>query len=330
LSNERIDPETLAAFLDGTLSASDRERLLRAAAQGGAVYEQLIEAQALLYDGVAGTEAIAPRVSVTAAPPAANRSPGEDPWWMRHAWKLGAILVAAGIAGIIFKRRADLPNASPNASLTAGTVQHVMALAAGANPDSAFGVGWDRIDWSITRGRTQSVDDGVYAFRLGVRFVDLAVASSSNDTSARHALGQTLVALASGAETGSPVAARIEALAAADQRPTVEEMSSICEDLRTLVNHPAAYDAAVWTESARAGARAKQATFFAPGGRPMRELKRIIAKLEELPPPGPGPTAEVLQALKQVDEQSRTSPADVSAIASMLDSTVARGGRLAP
>lgn len=326
MSTERIDPETLAAFLDGTLSASDRERLLRAAAQGGAVYEQLIEAQALLYDGVAGTEAIVPRVSVTTAQPLESRPSAKGSWWMRNTWKLGGILVAAGIAGIIWKRRAELPNASP----TAGTVQHVMALAAGATPDSAFGVGWDRIDWSITRGPTQSADDGVYAFRLGVRFVDLAVASSSNDTSARHALGQTLVALASGAETGSPVAARIEALAAADQRPTVEEMSSICEDLRTLVNHPAAYDAAVWTESARAGARANQATFFAPNGRPMRELKRIIAKLEELPPSGPRPTAEVLQALRQVDEQSRTSPADVSAIASMLDSTVARGGRLAP
>ena len=70
--------------------------------------------------------------------------------------------------------------------------------------------------------------------------------------------------------------------------------------------------------------------FFAPDGTPMRELRRIIAELEALPPPGPAPTAEVLQTLKQVDEQSRTSPTDVGAIASMLDSTVARGGRLAP
>ena len=326
MSKQRIDPETLAAFLDGTLSASDRERLLRAAAKGGTVYQQLIEAQALLYDGVAGAEASSPRISVAAAKPSESRPSTRGRWWMRHSWKLGAILVAASVVGVVLKRRAELHNVSP----TAGTVQHVIALAAGVNLDSAFGVGWDRIDWSITRGPSQSVDDGVYAFRLGVRFVDLAVALSANDTSARHALGQTLVALASGAETGSPVAARIEALAAADQRPTVEEVSGICEDLRTLVNHPAAYDAAVWTESARAGARANQATFFARDGRPMRELKRVIAELEALPPPGPGPTAEVLQALRQVDEQSRTSPADVSAIASMLDSAVARGGRLAP
>ena len=325
MSNERIDPETLAAFLDGTLSASDRERLLRAAAKGGAAYEELIEAQALLYDGVPGVEATPLAVSVSSDVASGDRSSPSRRWWTTGTtWKLGAFVLAAGIAGIVLQRRAG----SPDASLTAGTVQHVMALAAGTNPDSAFGAGWHQIDWSITRGPSQSVDDGIYAFRLGVRFVDLALAMSSNDTSARRTLGQTLIALASNAETGSPVAVRIEELAGADDRPSVAEVSSVSDDLRTLVNHPLAYDAAVWTESARAGARAKQATFFARDGSPMRELKRIIAELEALSPPGPAPTAEVLQTLKQVDEQSRTSPADVSAIASMLDSTVARGGRL--
>jgi hypothetical protein len=142
-------------------------------------------------------------------------------------------------------------------------------------------------------------------------------------------LSRTLVALASNAETGSPVVVRIEALAGSDS-PTVEQVSSVGDDLRTLVVHRAAYDAAVWTEAARAGARANHATFFARGGTPMKELRRVIAELEALSPPGPAPTAEVLQTLRQVDEQSRTSPADVGAIASMLDSTVARGGRLAP
>jgi len=325
LSKERIDPETLAAFLDGTLSARDRERLLRAAAQGGAAYEELIEAQALLYDGVAGEEATPLPVSVSSDLPSEPRSSPSRRWWTRGTtWKLGAFVVAASIAGIVLQRRAGSSGASP----TAGTVQQVMALAAGTNPDSAFGAGWHQIDWSITRGTSESVDDGIYAFRLGVRFVDLALALSSNDTSARRTLGQRLVALAASAETGSPVAIRIEALAAANTRPTVAEVSSVGDDLRTLVNHPVAYDAAVWTESARAGARANRATFFARDGAPMRELKRIIAKLEELGPPGPAPTAEVLETLKQVDEQSRASPADVSAIASMLDSTVARGGRL--
>ena len=328
MSNERIDPETLAAFLDGTLSARDRERLLRTAAQGGAAYEQLIEAQALLYDGVAAEDATPMAVSVAPEPPSGSRSSTGGRWWTSGTtWRLGAFLVAASIAVVVIvQRRAGSFDASP----TTGTVQHVMALAADANPDSAFGTGWHQIDWSITRGPTQSVSDGVYAFRLGVRFVDLAVALSSNDTSVRRMLSATLVALASSAETGSPVAMRIEALAGANARPTAEEVRSVGDDLRDLVIHPAAYDAAVWTESARAGARANQATFFAPEGTPMRELKRIIAELEAVPPPGPAPTAEVLQTLKQVDEQSRTSPGDVSAIASMLDSTVARGGRLSP
>lgn len=326
MSNERIDPETLAAFLDGTLSARERERVLRVAAQGGEAYDQLIEAQALLYDGVSGDEATPLTVSVASESPSGSASSTSRRWWTTGtAWKLGAFLVAATVAGIVLvQRRAT----SPNTSLTAGTVQHVMALADGADPDSAFGAGWHQIDWSITRGASESASDGIYAFRLGVRFVDLAVAVSSRDTSARRLLGETLVALASSAETGSSVAGRIEALAAAGKRPTVEEVSSVGDDLRTLVNHPAAYDAAVWTESARAGARAKQATFFAPNGTPMQELKRIIAELEALPPPGPSPTAEVLQTLKQVDEHSRASPGDVSGIASMLDSTVARGGRL--
>ena len=296
-------------------------------AQGGETYEELIEAQALLYDGVAGAEATPGPVSMPSDLPSEDRSATPPRWWNRGAvWTLAASLAAASIAGIVLlQRRAALPDAS----LTAGTVQQVMALAADTNPDSAFGTGWHRIDWSITRGPSQTVSDGVYAFRLGVRFVDLAVALSSTDTSARRMLGETLGALASSAETGSPVAMRIEAMAAADKRPTVEEVSGVGDDLRSLVVHHAAYDAAVWTESARASARANQATFFAPGGTPMRELKRVIAELEKAPPSGPDPTAEVLQALQQVDERSRTSPTDVRAIASMLDSTVARGGRLA-
>ena len=326
MSNERLDPETLAAFLDGTLSASDRERLLRTAAPGGDAYEHLIEAQALLYDGVAVEEARPLAVSVASDPPAKNRASTSARWWTSGTtWKLGALLMAASVTVIVLRWRAGLPDASP----TSGTVKHVMALAAGTNPDSAFGAGWHQINWSITRGASQPADDGVYAFRLGVRFVDLAVALSSSDTSTRRMLSRTLVALASNAETGSPVAVRIEALAGAD-RPTVEEVSSVGDDLRTLVVHRAAYDAAVWTEAARAGARANHSTFFARDGTPMKELRRVIAELEALSPPGPAPTAEVLQTLRQVDEQSRTSPADVGAIASMLDSTVARGGRLAP
>ena len=326
MSKERIDPETLAAFLDGTLSASDRERLLRTAAQGGEAYEQLIEAQALLYDGVPVEEPAPLSVLGPSDPPAKDRSSPGVRWWRSGtAWKLGALLVAASVTAIVFRQRAGSPDSSP----TAGTVKHVMALAAGANPDSTFGTGWHHIDWSITRGPAHPVDDGVYAFRLGVRFVDLAVALSSSDTTTRRMLSQTLAGLASNAEMGSPVAVRIEALAAADQ-PNVEEVSGVGDDLRTLVVHRAAYDAAVWTEAARAGARANHATFFAPDGTPMRELRRVIAELEALSPPGPAPTSEVLQTLRQVDEQSRTSPADVGAIASMLDSTVARGGRLAP
>jgi hypothetical protein len=326
LNSEHIDPEVLAAFLDGTLPASERERLLRAAAKGGAAYEQLIEAQALLYEGVAA--AASPRRAVSALPSATPRvaSAGNESGWGRAAtWRLGGLLAAASIAGILLLQRRD---GQPDASPTAATVQQVMALAAGTSPDSAFGPGWDQIDWSITRGPSESMEDGVYAFRLGVRFVDLALALSSTDTLAVRTLAQTLAGMAWNAETGSPVAARVEALAEADRRPTAAELSSVGDDLRTLAAHSAVYDAAVWVESARAGARARQTGFFAPNGAPVRELRRIIAELEAMQPNEPAPATEVLQALKRVDEQSRTSAADVGAIAAMLDSTVTRGGRL--
>ena len=48
LTNQRIDPETLASFLDGTLPDAERERVLESLAQGGEAYDDFVEARALL------------------------------------------------------------------------------------------------------------------------------------------------------------------------------------------------------------------------------------------------------------------------------------------
>jgi hypothetical protein len=326
LNSERIDPETLAAFLDGTLPASDRERILRALAQGGSAYEDLLEARALLDSGDAGTdEAPAPDSDPPVDPPAWSHGPAAPPWWRRaNAWGVGSFLAAAGIVAVLLVQRRDQ---SPATSPTAATIQRVIAAVTDApDLDSTFGRDWDQVNWSITRGPTQALDERVHAFRLGVRFVDFALASSANDPSARRRFAQVLAALAASAETGAPVAARVEALAAdTTRRPLATEIASTSDDLRTLVSEPAWFDVGVWSESARLAVRAGQTTFFARDDAPMRELRHIVAELDANRSAATRASDELIEPLRNLGEQR--AAANMSAIASVLDSTVARGGR---
>jgi hypothetical protein len=324
LNSEQIDPETLAAFLDGTLPASERERLLRLLAQGGAAYEDLIEAQALQ----AAELGAANRAPTASSPPIASLpdTPAEDTtWWRRRTiWGLAPILAAAGIAAAVLLQRED--GSRPPSSMVA-TVQEVSSASAGAaNLDSAFGAGWNEPNWSTVRGPSESLDDRVRGFRLGVRFVDFDLALSSNDTAARRTATRVLSSLAAGAETD--VVARVEALASDPaKRPTRADLAIVADDLRTLVNEPEWFDVAVWSETARLFARTRQTAFFADDAASMRELRRILAVLDETQPNGAQGDTDLVQPLRTLSKRRVTSAAELSSIMPVLDSTIARGGR---
>jgi hypothetical protein len=329
LTSERIAPETVAAFLDGTLPASDRERLLRELALGGAAYEDLIEAQALKDAGDTATQTTptpAPAPSPLTSGPANPPAPDAASWSRRrNMWGMGSLLAAAGIAAILFVQRS---NGSPGASLASVAVQRVTAAAEGADLDARFGVGWERVNWSATRGAVESLDERVHSFRMGVRFVDFSLALSSRDTEMRRSLSEALAALASSVTGGPAVAARIEELAAdSTGRSRPAKLRVVSDDLRALTSEPAWYDAAVWTESARLAARGGQAAFFANGDAPMHELGRIIDELAAAKPPVTGESDDLVQPLRHVAEQRIATPADLPLIAPLLDSTVARNGR---
>ena len=326
MNSESIDPETLAAFLDGTLQESDRERVLQALARGGAAYEDLIDVHALQQ---AGDIAVASPPVAAPAPSLGSRT-AEQPraasrrWRRPNMWVLPTFLTAASIATFVLLRGRD--HAS-TASPTIGTMARVTAAANGVDPASAFGAGWDQANWSTARGSTGSLDDRVYAFRLGVRFVDFALAVSSSNSDARYTLGQAVSVLASSALAGTPVAARVDAITAdSAMHPTAAELATLSEDVRALASQPDWFDAAVWSESARLAARARETAFFAHDSAPMRELRRIVARLNSGPSGGAAPN-EIVESLRRLAEQHLSSPVDFNAIGPLLDSTVARGGR---
>jgi hypothetical protein len=326
LNSEQIDPETLAAFLDGTLPASERERLLRVFAQGGAAYEDLIEAQALQ----AAELGVANQAPPASSPPIASLpdTPPEDTkWWRRRTtWGLAPFLAAAGIAAAVLLQRED---GSPPPSTMVATVQVVSSAGAGAaNLDSAFGAGWNEPDWSTVRGPRESLEDRVRGFRLGVRFVDFDLALSSNDTAAQRTTTRLLSSLAESAEMGTDVARRVEALASDPaKRPTRADLAIVADDLRTLVNEPEWFDVAVWSETARLFARTHQTAFFAADAAPMRELRRILPVFDETQPNGAQGDTDLVQPLRGLVKRRVMTAAEVRSIMPILDSTVARGGR---
>jgi len=329
LNSERIDPETLAAFLDGTLPADERERVLQALAQGGAAYDDLIEAQALWAGDEIGTAAPPPPVAPPQDPPLltprSTTKPG--PTYEARRWRrggvltIGSFLAAASIAGVVLVKGSFGASRSP----TSATLANLTATANGQDPTSLFGAGWDQVNWSITRGPSDLPDDRVRAFRLGVRFVDFAMAASSRNAESRRELGRMLSEIAAKAETGTAatgVAARVDSLTDSAQSPSGADLTALSDDLRTLVAQAAWYDAAVWSESARLAGRARRMAFFA-NDNVTRELRRIVSQMN-----ADSPTADVIQSLRRVSEQHLTTDADLGAILPLLDSAIAQGGRI--
>lgn len=328
MNNERIDPETLAAFLDGTLPAADRERLLSALARGGVAYEDLIEARVLLDAASAGA------TEEKSRPPPAAPALSFDPfgerrieWWRRgKTWGVGAFLTAASIATVVLLQRRSTADA---ATPLVRVIQSVSAGVGGtADVEAALGLGRDHPGWNRVRGASESVSERGRAFQMGVRFADQDVAFAAGDTAAGRAILGALARLAGEVETGAPVAARIRYLA--DSRappPAAADRRQVAAELRDLVREPHWFDLGAWSEAARFAAHSRQATFFAPNGPAMRELARIVAALDEAPEAERRAAESIVEPLRQLSQMPVASPSDLAPIAAALDSTVAQGGR---
>lgn len=265
MTTPHLDPELLAAFLDGAVTPDERSRVLQTIAASPEAYAEFAEAAAI-------REAL--HANEMSAAPAASTAPPLPARWRRIAVPL-SLLAAAGVAITVAVRlrpatgRADafaVVAQATNLNMTSGSG----SLSARLGPD------WERAGWSLTRGTGDDIAPPARAFRAGLRAAQLEAAVGARDS---IAIGNAVLALEQLlAETpgAGPTTTQLRSLASNTATIDADGRRVLAGQLSALLGAPDAFDLGVWVGTAQIAARAGDARFFAPGGAgsayPLREL----------------------------------------------------------
>jgi hypothetical protein len=309
--NDPVDPETLAALLDGTLSSEERARVLARIAKSEREYEALVETAALVGELNAN-----PTVAAPVSPVALVRDPIAPPATRKRSWRrptlVGPIVVAASLALVMVLRTKTA--SGPDAPLFAVI-------------ESAAGTERIPVDWPRTRGTSDNIPPEALSFRLGALFTDLDLAIAASDSASSRAISSELAALAATIPSAASTVLRIRAVA--DRGPagtSADERRKLADNLRTLNANAPWFDLGAWTQAARHAAHAGRAEFFRPDGSAIAELNRVLAEVERSPS-GDATVRGAVQRLRNAKPSGVRTSADVGVMSAVLDSTITDAGR---
>ena len=296
LTDDDLDEETLAAFIDGALPAAERERVVRALAADPDLYADFLEA-ARTADSA---RVPAPLTLHGQTRPEAKR---------RLRWLVVPSLAAAGIAAVLWFPRnqgaADAIELIPSAALAA----------AGRTPGAGgLPLRWDEPGWGVARGGSTAQAADAAAARVGARLVQLEFAAAASDTSAVQRITPAMLSLISAFDGAGPVGEQLRGRVAT----TSGERAVIARQLRTISGASAAFDAGVWLELARLSNAAGRSEFFAVDGDSRAVLKHVITALEQ--EGAARRWSDVLAHLKTLD---RAGTADMPMMRLQIDSAFA-------
>lgn len=182
-NHSRVDPERLAALMEGQLGERDAAEV-RAA---------LAASDAELVAAFADASAVATELGLTAA--ASRRKGGRT----LYSWIPIVTLAAAASVFFIVRSRGNRDESFNAGALVAQLPSSIAAPA--ANP------------WPATRGADDERAPSVRAARLGAALVDLQLAMRSADAAAVRRSAATIVALADALPGASPLLAPYQVLA---------------------------------------------------------------------------------------------------------------------
>jgi hypothetical protein len=276
VSDERIDPETLAAFLDGTASPEEREGVLRTLSRSKEAYASFLEASAIQRELAAETPAVAPAAPVAASvePPRSPAREAANARWFRRPRYVTPALLAAGVAAIMVVRGIGGP-------VGQGAIQLAQATSLTQERGSgalARGLGdaWDQPPWAVVRGSESSLATRSVAVRSGARYAELEAAAQAADSAAVSRSAESLAQLLSSVEGAAPIAASVRDMARPPDFGGRAQRATVAGQLRALLGAEDWFDLGVWTETARLAVAARALAFFEPGGRGVAELQRIL------------------------------------------------------
>src|SRR5262245_58402829 len=163
-SSSGMDPETLAAFLDGTLKGKERDEVVRALASSPEHYHALIEAAEIRNEFPAPATVIPIRV------PAYKR------------WTVLAPAAAAALAGLLFVSRIAMQAGGPE-SLDLVWREAWSKQAREAHSAQGLDPRWRELEWPAARGGGGGATGASAGtkVRAGVLLVQLNFAAAVNE-----------------------------------------------------------------------------------------------------------------------------------------------------
>jgi hypothetical protein len=264
VSEPTVDPERLAALLDGRVSDAERAELM-------ARLSSSPEMLAVLADAAAAQGELGSASDEEGRAPVARRrfrflSPAAIGW-------LAAAAVVAAVA-VPLLRRGESFGQDPTA--------YARLL---SSYDQGLPTGWDVRPWGVTRSSNQAVTAEGRSWRLGARLTDLELAVVNRDT-VMASLARDVASLLADVPLSGMAAATFQQLA--------ERASAANTDLSTLLvrgreqlESVAAVDRSAlrfgaWIEAARVAAVRKDSAFYATTE--TRHAMNNLARVDPLAP----------------------------------------------
>ena len=321
MSDERIDPETLAAFLDGTASPQEREGVLRTLARSPAAYADFLEASAI-HRELSGHAPTHGHVEPAGAPAGGAAKRG----WPRRGWYFAPALLAAALVAVIVMRRTGISPAIPE------SIQLVQStsLTRERGPGSvgrALGEDWDRPPWSAVRGAEPTSATDALAFRSGARYAELELAAQAADSAGVVRAAEALERLLSTIEAGGPVGASFRDFAGSPDFGGPSRRAATARQTRALLGADDWFDLGVWAETARLTLAARDVSFFATGSRGSRAVRRIVQPHLEAQPAADGEWAPVVDAVRPLLVDRSWSPNDIPELERIVRAAISAAAR---
>jgi hypothetical protein len=314
--------EDIAALLDGTASATEREMLLRRLAGSPELHATLVEAMAIRTAmqavNEAGTDAVAQNAQREDAPPSDSRVPTSVPRWSQGRIVAVCALLAASLGVVVYLRVAQ--NAPKRDVIQIAEATQIHGARGAGSLSRVLGADWDAPTWAVVRGDASAREQSSRTFRAGVRVAQLFAASNANDAPAVTDAAQRLRELLVASAGSAPLSMQLSELAATGGFSDVRVRGVLAEQLRTVLGDADWFDLGVWIETARLAAVDHQPAFFADTSQQTSQLTAILRR-------SPEPRADWSTAtlpLRDVPMHARSG--DMTALVAVLNAVAMRAG----